>query len=108
LQAYRLDLYSTALRVVYDRGRRVKTHWLMIEHTGVKFRGAMHFQIRAPVGQDRKTDRVRFRKPIKRERRDRMNDLVDFVLRHILSLHRGAQFYAYLLHSFLRAMKTQS
>ena len=63
----RLDLHAVPLRVFDDRRRRVKTHRLIVEQTGVKLGRAMHFQIRAAISQNCKTDRVRFRKSVKRK-----------------------------------------
>src|SRR5438132_11075837 len=96
------------LRVFHNGSRRVKTHRLIVEQTGVKLGRAMDFQIRAPISQNCKTDRVRFRKSVKRKRTDRLNDLVDLVRRDGFALHRCAQFHAYFVHSLLRTMKTES
>ena len=95
------------LRVFHNGSRRIKAHRLIVEQTGVKLRRAMHFQIGAAVSKNRKADRVRFRKSVKRKRRDRMDDLVDLVRRNILPLHRCTKFYADLVHSLFRTMKTQ-
>src|SRR5438046_3552685 len=78
-RADRLDLHSMPLRVFHNGSRRIKAHRLIVEQTGVKLRRAMHFQIRARISQNGKTDRMRFRKSVKRKRRDRMNNLVDLV-----------------------------
>src|SRR4051812_525480 len=56
--------------VFHDRGRSIKSHGLIVQEAGVKLRRTMHFEIRASVGQNRKTDRVRLRKSVERKRRD--------------------------------------
>src|SRR5437667_9150947 len=62
--ADRLDLHSVSLRIFDNCCRRIKTHWLIVEQTRVKFGCAMHFQICAAVSENGETDRVRFRKSV--------------------------------------------
>src|SRR6266480_2796478 len=50
--ADRLDLQSMPLGVFYNCRRRIKTHRLIIEQTRIKLRRAMHFQIRAAIGEN--------------------------------------------------------
>ena len=61
IHAHRLHLESVPVRVFHDRGRRIKTHRLIVQQTRVKLRRAMHLQIRAAIGENGKTDRVRLR-----------------------------------------------
>src|SRR5205807_1721767 len=63
--ADRLDLHSMPLRVFHNGSRRVKTHRLIVEQTGVKLGRAMHFQIGAAVSKNRKANCVRLRKSVK-------------------------------------------
>src|SRR5262245_61697446 len=41
--ANRFDLEAVPLRIFYNRCRRVKAHWLIVNKACVKFRCAMHF-----------------------------------------------------------------
>src|SRR5437899_7543341 len=75
----RLDLHAVPLRVFDDRCRRIKTHRLIVEQTGVKLRRAMHFQIRAAISKNCKTDSERIRKYVTLKRTDRLNNNVDIV-----------------------------
>ena len=105
-RAHGQDPRPMPLRVFHDRGRRVKTHWLIVEQARIKLRRAMHLQIRASIREDREADRVRFRKSVKRKRGDRLQDLLDHVRRDLVPLHPRAQFHAHFPHPFLGAMKT--
>ena len=96
-----------ALGIGHNRGRRIKTHRLIVEQTRIELRRAMHFQIRAPIREDGETDRVRFRKSIERKRADRLQDFLDHFRRDVVAHHPGAQFHGHFLHPFLRAMKTE-
>ena len=89
-----------SLRILYNRRRSVETHRLIVQQAGIKFRRAMHFQICAAVSENGETDRVRFGKPVKGERRDRLNDFVDLVRRNAFAFHRRAQFRADFIHPF--------
>src|SRR6266576_721365 len=51
---------------------------------------------------------MRFRKSVKRERRDRMQNFLDHLRRDLIARHRLTQFHAYLVHSLFRTMKTES
>ena len=77
--ADRLDLHSVPLRVFHNGSRRIKAHRLIVEQTGVKLRRAMHFQIRARISQNGKTDRMRFRKSVS------ANDVIEWMILSILS-----------------------
>ena len=97
-----------APRVFHNCRRSVEAHRLIVNQTRVKLRRTMRFQIGAPIGQNRETNRMRFRKSVKRERRDRMQNFLNHLRRDLIARHRLTQFHAYLVHSLFRTMKAKS
>ena len=93
--ANRFHVYTVPLRVLHNRCRSVKTHRLIVQQAGVKFRCAMHFEIGAAVSQNREADRMRFGKAVKRKRRNRLNDIFDLVGRDAFAFHGGAEFHVH-------------
>src|ERR1035441_9356422 len=61
---YRKDAQAVALRVFDENGGGIKAHGLVVEHGASEGRQVMALQIRAGVGQQRKTGGVRFRKAV--------------------------------------------
>src|SRR3954471_2330409 len=95
------------LGVFHNRGRRVKTHGLIVQQTGVKLRGSMRFQIRASVGQNGEADGVGLWKSVESKRGDRLDDFVDHWRTDTLPSYGRAKFDAHLIHPLLGSMKTQ-
>src|SRR5579864_5764785 len=59
-----LDLEPVSLRVFYDRIRRIKAHWLVVEQGGGEGSQIAHFQECAGISNERETRGVTFRKAI--------------------------------------------
>ena len=55
------DVYTVSLRVLHNRCRGIKAHRLIVNEACIKFRCAMHFQIRAAISQNREADRMNAR-----------------------------------------------
>ena len=94
-----------ALPILNQRRGRVKTHGLIIEQAGVKFRGSMSFKIGGGVGQMREADSMGFGETIKSEGSDSGDDRLDDRWRMAFAFHGAAQFLFHHLHPFMRAMK---
>ena len=67
LHADRTEFHAMPLAVLDQRGGGIKSHGLVVQQAGEKFRGAMRLEIRRGVGQVGETDGVRFGKAVKRE-----------------------------------------
>ena len=67
----------------------------------------MDFQIRARIRQQRETRGVRFRKPVKGERRHRRDDLLRGVAGDSLPRHAIAQLNLYLFHPPLGSLEPE-
>ncbi len=66
-RAHRAEFHAMPLAVFDQGGRGIKSHRLVVQQAGKKFRRAMRFQIRRGIGQVREADGVRFGKTIEGE-----------------------------------------
>src|SRR4051794_37307248 len=96
--AHGKEFHPMSLAILDQRGGGVKTHRLIVQETGKKFRSAMGLEISRRIGQMSEADRVRFREAIQREGTDSGADLIDGFLLMTLAGHGFAQFLLDPLH----------
>ena len=102
LHVDRLHSQSMTLRVFHQRRRIVKTHGLVVQHGRRERRQIVALEIGAGIGNQREAGRVRFRKSIQREGRDRLNNLLLRIGANTVGSHSLAQLDLQFSHSGLR------
>src|SRR5262245_24775936 len=100
-------MLSTTLRFLHDRGRVIEAHRLIVEERGVERGRVMTVELGAGVAEEREARAVRLGKPVERERRDRMHDLLRRLAGDSLARHALAQLDLDLAHALLAAFEAE-
>src|SRR5262245_16248675 len=102
-----METNAAALRVLDQRRRMVKPHWLIVEQRGVERRGKMRLEIGAGIGEQREAGGVRLGKPVEGKRCNRRDDLLRRLAGDPLARHPVAQLHLDLLHPPLGALEAE-
>lgn len=95
---------AVALGVFHERGAGVEAHRLVVQQARVELGGAVDFQPRARIRDEREANRMRLGEAIQRVGTDRSDDLLDGRLPHPTRGHRLAQLFFHALHPLLRTV----
>src|SRR5688572_22306054 len=95
------ETYSPALRILYESGRMIEPHRLVVEERRVECGRKVCLQICARIGEQRKARRMRFGEPVQCEGCDRRDDLLSDIAGDPLARHPLAQLHLDLLHPSL-------